>query len=228
MLKIDPKFQNLIPPLSQDELDGLAQSILAHGRPRDALVVWKGILIDGHNRYAICQKYGLPFSTKEARFASKKEAELWIIQNQLGRRNITNAMRLELAHRKAVLQMPRGGIRKAIAKETGKSEQTVHKFMKIKKLADPDLLAKVLNDEIKINTAYAQVNEALEMTVTTVEKLGVDEKSVRETSILLRPGIINASINRIENLYDFLMGVNSAPQDCIAPMCKRLKAHNPC
>ena len=44
-------------------------------------------MIDGHNRYAICTKYGIPFQTKEMVFNSKTHAEIWIIRTQKGRRN---------------------------------------------------------------------------------------------------------------------------------------------
>lgn len=47
------------------------------------------VLIDGHNRYAICQKHGLPFDIVELSFSSRNEAYNWIIDNQLSRRNIT-------------------------------------------------------------------------------------------------------------------------------------------
>ena len=57
-LTIDPEFKNLIPPLTSEEYAGLEESILAEGC-RDSLVAWHGILIDGHNRYEICEKYGI-------------------------------------------------------------------------------------------------------------------------------------------------------------------------
>ena len=70
MLKIDAEFKQLIPPLTQDERQGLEQSLKAEGC-RDALVVWGDILIDGHNRYEICQKYSIPFQTVQKDFKSR-------------------------------------------------------------------------------------------------------------------------------------------------------------
>lgn len=95
-LKIDPEFQKLIPPLSLEELHTLEENLVAHGC-RDALVTWNGTLIDGHNRYAICRQYGLKFSTVEMEFGDRDDVLIWIVRNQLGRRNLTDFSRVELA-----------------------------------------------------------------------------------------------------------------------------------
>jgi phage N-6-adenine-methyltransferase len=91
-IKIDAEFAALIPPLSAEERQQLEENIIEHGGSRDPLVVWgsKGTLtlLDGHNRYEICTRLGLPFDIHELRFKSRDEAEDWIDRNQLGRRNL--------------------------------------------------------------------------------------------------------------------------------------------
>lgn len=103
-LTIDSEFQSLIPPLADDERAELEASLQAEGC-RDALTVWagQGILVDGHNRYAICQAHGIPFEVKEREFEDRDAAKLWIIGNQLGRRNLTDAARIRLARARAGL-----------------------------------------------------------------------------------------------------------------------------
>lgn len=94
---IDEDFKALIPALAPDEYSQLEANILAEGC-RDALVLWHDVLIDGHNRYEICQKHGLPFHTvQNSTIKSVDDAVLWIVRNQLGRRNITDFVRGELA-----------------------------------------------------------------------------------------------------------------------------------
>lgn len=92
-IKIDAEFSALIPPLSTEERKQLEENIIEHGGARDPLVVWasKGTLalLDGHNRYEICTRLGLPFDVHEMRFQSRDEARHWIVKNQLGRRNLT-------------------------------------------------------------------------------------------------------------------------------------------
>ena len=87
-VSIDAEFQSLIPPLSDEEYAQLEKNILADGC-RDPLVLWGQLLVDGHNRYAICTKHGLSFNTVQKEFASRDEALDWIDANQLGRRNLT-------------------------------------------------------------------------------------------------------------------------------------------
>ena len=70
---IDNEFRSLIPPLTDEEYEGLKASILAEGC-RDALVLWGDTLIDGHNRYQICTEYGIPFKTVQHDFADRDEA----------------------------------------------------------------------------------------------------------------------------------------------------------
>jgi len=88
MSSIDKEFKSLIPPLKPEELAQLEQNILAEGI-REPLCVWGDIILDGHNRYAIAQKYNLPFEVTRFDFADRETAKLWIINNQLGRRNLT-------------------------------------------------------------------------------------------------------------------------------------------
>lgn len=95
-IKIDAEFRALIPPLSSEEFAQLEANIVADGC-RDPLVIWNGTLIDGHNRFAICEKHGLGFDTTEQDFANRDEAKKWIILNQFGRRNLTTFARAELA-----------------------------------------------------------------------------------------------------------------------------------
>jgi len=89
-IKIDKEFQAKIPPITEDSFKQLEVSILAEGC-RDALVVWAGqdLLLDGHNRYKICTKNDIEFDVDEIEFEDRNEAINWIINNQLGRRNLT-------------------------------------------------------------------------------------------------------------------------------------------
>lgn len=97
-LSIDPEFQSLIPPLAADEYAQLEANLLADGC-RDPLVIWDGVIVDGHNRYRICQQHGIPFAVTEKTFASREDAIIWIVNNQLGRRNLTDYERGRLALR---------------------------------------------------------------------------------------------------------------------------------
>lgn len=94
ILQINPEFEQIIPPLSEDEFAQLEENILKLGRVTDPIKVWNGVIIDGHHRYKIIQKYPeIPYSTYEMNFESEHEAVAWMCSAQLGRRNITEAHR---------------------------------------------------------------------------------------------------------------------------------------
>jgi hypothetical protein len=123
---VDPEIQNLIPPLKPDELAKLRESILEEGC-RDPLVLWKdsGILLDGHNRYEICIGLDQPYQTVEKEFPDKNRAMLWVLRNQLGRRNLSDYQFKLMVGREYELEkkISWGGDRKS---ETTKGNQLGH------------------------------------------------------------------------------------------------------
>lgn len=88
---VDPDFESVCPPLTEDEFSLLEQNILSDGEVTSPLIVWDDKLIDGHHRRQIILKHPeLPFQIKEAAFIDKYEAIAWICKNQAGRRNLTS------------------------------------------------------------------------------------------------------------------------------------------
>ena len=99
MIVIDKEFQSLIPPLSDDEYQRLEKSLVKNGYQdwREPIITWNGTIIDGHNRYNICDEHGIKFKTMEMEFESREAAKIWIIENQFKRRNLSKYDRAELA-----------------------------------------------------------------------------------------------------------------------------------
>jgi len=101
MIRIDEEFKSLIPPLTDEEFKQLEDNCVRDGI-RDPLVVWHvpdsdDILIDGHNRWEICAKHsGIQFNIRRMDFNDRDEAKLWIMSNQLGRRNLSEVDRITL------------------------------------------------------------------------------------------------------------------------------------
>lgn len=93
-LQINPKFEQIIPPLSAEEFAQLEENILKLGRVTDSIKIWNGTIVDGHHRYKIIQKHpNIPYTTEEMSFDSEYEVIAWMCNAQLGRRNITEAHR---------------------------------------------------------------------------------------------------------------------------------------
>ena len=90
-LRIDPEFESKIPPLREEELKQLEENILADGVVINPLIVWNGIIVDGHNRYRILQQHPeIQFTIYEKEFPDRYAVIAWICKNQLGRRNLTS------------------------------------------------------------------------------------------------------------------------------------------
>ncbi|VCU70727.1 hypothetical protein PIGHUM_02803 [Pigmentiphaga humi] len=99
-IEINEELRAYIDPLTEDEYAALEHSLLAEGC-RDALVLWGAVLVDGHNRYGICKKHGIAFRTvQNTVFQSMDDVRLWMIDNHLGRRSISDFQRGVLALRK--------------------------------------------------------------------------------------------------------------------------------
>lgn len=99
-ITISEELRAYIDPLTEDEYDALERSLLAEGC-RDSLVLWGDLLVDGHNRYGICQKHGIPFNTVQSKnFKTMEDVHLWMIDNHLGRRSVSDFQRGVLALRK--------------------------------------------------------------------------------------------------------------------------------
>ena len=192
-LKIDKEFKTLIPPLSEDEYAELEKSLLEEGC-RDALVVWGDTLIDGHNRYEICQRNGIEFHTVERFFSSRDDAIEWIIRNQFGRRNLPMyergrlALRLKTtiaakakenilatqkndsasAYQKSEKQINTG---EELARIAGMSHDTIHRVEVIERDAPTELKEAARKNEISVKAAYEVTKMEPEKQKEVVDKI---------------------------------------------------------
>jgi len=196
-LNIAPEFKDLIQPLTTDEFAQLEQNIIAEGRCRETIKTWHGYIIDGHHRYEICVKHNIAFSVEKIPLKSKTDAKIWIANNQLGRRNLTPAMKIEIAAKKAELQ-DKPYARKQIATDAGVSESTVQKYIKLSGSGRADLMAQVRKGEIKIGTAFSNLRQETK----TVEQLcsAQDIKYVN----------MHAYTQQLRRLFEFLGGAAKA------------------
>ena len=175
-VKIDKELSGLVPKLSEGEYKQLEANIIKEGC-RDPLVLWQSILLDGHNRYEICQKNNIKFETVKINLDSRDDAKIWIIQNQLGRRNLTSYQRGELVlgleplyakkakerQVKGVKEdlkenLPEGGqTRDAMSKLIGVSPRTYDKIKKIKEKASEEDQEDLRKGKTTINKVYSGI-----------------------------------------------------------------------
>tara|TARA_Y100000310_G_scaffold272033_1_gene286800 strand:+ start:819 stop:1910 length:1092 start_codon:yes stop_codon:yes gene_type:complete len=174
-MKIDNELKNLIPPLAEDEINQLENNLKNEGwRSNERIITWEGFIVDGHNRYSLCQKHNIKFITEEKKFNDKNEVILWMIDNQLGRRNIPDYARVELNLRKEDLISLGQGFRsdltlnkvkldtnKQIAKESHVGHDTVSKVKFIRDNADEETKKELRrgNKELSINKVYIDLKK---------------------------------------------------------------------
>ena len=181
-LKVDSDFANLIPPLQDTELSMLTASILANGCEMP-LVVWNGVIVDGHNRYRICRENGIPFAIEEKKFESREAAEVWLVRNQLGRRNLSDYQKCELvlpleerlkaeAEKRMLFgkEQPPDPVpnlaqglsrtRDALAAMAGVSHGNLDKAKKIMESADEETKGQLRRGELSIHRAYSALTQA--------------------------------------------------------------------
>jgi len=92
-IKVLPDIEEFIPALSEEEYRQLEINIKEDGC-RTPLVLWKQdkeyIMVDGHNRYKICQKLNKDFRIEVRKdFKDVDDVKEWMLANQFGRRNLT-------------------------------------------------------------------------------------------------------------------------------------------
>jgi N6-adenosine-specific RNA methylase IME4 len=181
-LNILKELKDLIPPLSESEYTTLEQSLLDEGC-RDKIVTWNDTIIDGHNRYEICTKHNILFNTEDKDFDSIEDVKIWMIDNQKGRRNLSDGWKFELAQMKKEILLQKGksnmsagggdkksplstidkpdikehNTQKEIASDLGWSTGKVAMADVVWKKAPEPIREAVKAGEISINQAYKEV-----------------------------------------------------------------------
>lgn len=189
-LKINPELRDFIPPLSGEEKKQLEDSLLKYGYKGAPIYIWHDYIVDGHNRYELCQKHNIEYPIEELLLGDNAtiiDVMEWMINTQLGRRNLPPAQRLavmdkfkkkiqEQAKEKAnesrskfhgnqhVVCSPNGDhtkikTDKELAKIAGVGTGTIARFNKVMNSNDEELKKKVLANEMSINAGYEKVRE---------------------------------------------------------------------
>jgi transcriptional regulator with XRE-family HTH domain len=210
-ITIHDELRSFVDPLTEIEYAALERSLLAEGC-RDALVLWNGVLIDGHNRYEICRKHDIPFRTvQNDSFASLEDVKLWMIDNHLARRSVSDFQRGLLALRKKQIvaarkaeraaeaaeqepdedTSPPWNTREEVARAARVSPNTISQIERIQKTATPQLLDAVRTGAISINAAanVAQLPEAVQKAAVAGGRKELQQaaRQVREQKMATRP-----------------------------------------
>ena len=230
-LQIIKEFQNLISPLSEGEHNLLEQSILKEGI-RDPIVVYGDTIVDGHNRYEIAQEHNLEFDIIDKKFGSMNEAKVWIVENQLGRRNIIDFVKYELVEMMArsdllIIGKQKQGARTDLLSPVDKTPHNTQKIMAdklgwstgkvgmaklVKQNADLETLQELREDKLSINTVYKKIKSKIKEDLPIVGKTkpiqNVNSKTASteklfKYELMASSELNNATIDHMKNNKDF-------------------------
>ncbi len=183
-LKINPELRDFIPPLSGEEKKQLEDSLLKYGYKGAPIYIWNDFIVDGHNRYELCRKHNIEYPVEELLLGDNAtiiDVMEWMINTQLGRRNLPPAQRLAVMDKfkKKIQEQAKStqGTRtdltsspngekvksthtdKELAKMAGVGTGTVARFNKVMNSDDEELKKKVLANEVSINAGYEKVKK---------------------------------------------------------------------
>ena len=187
-LIIDPELKDLLPPLTDEEYKQLEKNIVENGFDRNfPIMEWHGYIADGHNRYSICRKHNIEPMIGTLAYNTKEEVMEWMLDIQLGRRNLSPIQRIAVAEKyrpiyekQAKENMSLGGgdkksgsqnsstpispenkidVRAKLAKTAGVSTDTYSKGKKILDSNNEDLKQEVLSGEKSINAGYKELTQ---------------------------------------------------------------------
>jgi hypothetical protein len=177
------ELRDLIPPLQEEEINQLEKNILAEGC-REALLIWQTttnvvepastetsalyVLVDGHNRYGICLRHKLNFKIHLISFNSLKEVRDYMIDNQLGRRNL-------IPEQASYLR----GLRYNTEKQAkGKYERTDHKGQNVPyELSEP--IEETSLTHKGQNVPYGSVSKKESTSARLSKQYNVSEKTIK-------------------------------------------------
>jgi hypothetical protein len=184
-LKIDSELKDLLPPLTDEEYKQLEKNIVTNGFDKNfPIMEWHGFIADGHNRYAICKKHNIEPVIGTLAYETKEEVMRWMLDIQLGRRNLSPIQRIAIAEKSRPLyekqakanKSANGGdkksesqksttpintekidVRAELAKTAGVSTDTYSKGTKILNSDNEEVKEKVLSGEMSINAGYKEI-----------------------------------------------------------------------
>lgn len=205
-LVIDKEFEELLPVLTPDEFDSLEKNIIKNGL-LDPIKIWQDpktnqwLIIDGHNRYKILKKNNIKWKywcdykiLYENELPTREDVKQWMLDQQLGRRNLSEAERYEIVQKfktvikqkakenqssggKGLSNLTKVNTRKELAKAVGVSEGTYQKMERVMESDNEELKQKLRERKISVDKAYQEVKNEKKQSNTPLQQIQkIDER----------------------------------------------------
>lgn len=207
-LVIDKEFEELLPALTMEESERLEQGILQNGL-LDPIKVWEEpgtgryIIIDGHNRYRILKKNGIPLNSWNYKIIyanelkNREDVKRWMLEQQLGRRNLSETEKYEIVQKfksvfekrakqnqslggKGLTNLTKVDTRKEMAKATGVSVGTYRKIDVVMKSGNEDLKQKLRKKQVSVDAAHKELQNTEHKTLTPKQQIEQLDKRIND------------------------------------------------
>jgi hypothetical protein len=163
-------FAALFPELPPEELTQLARDIKERGQ-LEPIILYKGVILDGRNRYRACQIAGVKPRIEEFDAkATRRSPEEFILSRNLRRRHLSVGQKAAIAlewseqielsadpHKNKGRGRPKGTLPEG-AKKIGINERRVFEVRQIRD-ANPSLYQDVKADRRSLNSALAEISQ---------------------------------------------------------------------
>jgi hypothetical protein len=158
----------LFPELPPEELTELARDIKARGQ-LEPIILYKGLILDGRNRYRACQMAGVKPRVDEFNARANRSPEEFVLSRNLRRRHLSVGQKAAIAldwseqielspepEKNKERGRPKGALSEA-AKKIGINEQRVFEVRQIRD-ANPSLYRDVKAGRRSLNSALAEIS----------------------------------------------------------------------
>ncbi|MEH0153616.1 ParB N-terminal domain-containing protein [Limibacter armeniacum] len=175
---VDPALEALIRKQTEQEAAEFEESVQKEG-VREPILYWRHsvghsvveTVVDGHHRLRAAQRQRIEYvPCRELHFASENEVRIWMLKNQLGRRNLSDAEKISIglqltAYLEEEAKRNQGhGVESEkidrlaqVAELTDTSRRNVSKMKKIADSGDDALKAAVMAGEKSIHRGYEEL-----------------------------------------------------------------------
>ncbi len=174
-LKINPQYREITCELSKNDYSSLKESIKNNGLWNGIIVNSDGIILDGHQRYNICQELNITPKTIIKEFESPSHERIFVGDCALAGKHLVPLQRIKISQiirpeleKIAKQNMSDGGkglqtsanldTREILAKKANVSHDTYSKGVHILESKNEKLISDTLAGYKSINSAYRQIH----------------------------------------------------------------------
>lgn len=182
-LRIDPRLEATLEAHDKQYGPEFETMLVEHGEVVDPILTWRGLIVDGHNRYRVAIKHGLPYQTREwfGWCDTIEDIQYEMRRMQITRRNTDRTKRSEYNYANISYRTGKGAkatdaVNQA-ASESDVSPRTVYRDIRKEK----EIKAALESISSEVKSVAPQVTEMAPLNLKTFAALPqADQESIVE------------------------------------------------